>query len=130
MMSAKNKNVNYWLQSAAHDFVVAKNLLKNKHYDWALFIGHLVLEKTLKAHFAKKFDEFPPKSHDLVRLGMLIRIDFDNETLDFLDGVNSFNISTRYPDEKLRFYNMCTPQFTFDTFKKIEEIYEWLLQQI
>ncbi|MGB9498872.1 MAG: hypothetical protein ACKVE4_03800 [Dissulfuribacterales bacterium] len=65
-----------------------------------------------------------------MRLSRLIHIDFDNEALDFLDGVNSFNISTRYPDEKLRFYKMCTPRFSFDTFKKIEEIYEWLLQQM
>ena len=47
-----------------------------------------------------------------------------------MDAVNTFNISTRYPDEKLKFYKMCTHEFTAENFRKIKEIYEFLLKKI
>ena len=41
------KHVEYWVETAEHDLPVAESLFKNGHYDWCLFIGHLVLEKML-----------------------------------------------------------------------------------
>lgn len=94
------------------------------------FRGHLVLEKSLKACYAKNIGEFPPRIHDLVRLADLAGIEFDDETLEFLDAVNTFNISTRYPDEKLRFYKMCTHDFVEENFLRIKDIQRWLLKEI
>jgi len=37
----------------------------------------------------------------------LAKVEFNEDTLEFLDAVNTFNLSTRYPDEKLRFYKLC-----------------------
>ena len=42
----------------------------------------------------------------------MAKVEFDDPTLEFMDAVNTFNISTRYPDEKLKFYKMCTHEFT------------------
>jgi hypothetical protein len=39
-------------------------------------------------------------------------------------------ISTRYPDEKLKFYKMCTYEFTKENFKRMKEIYKCLLKKI
>ena len=39
-------------------------------------------------------------------------------------------ISIRYPDEKLKFYKMCTREFTEEHFHRIKEIYKCLLQKI
>jgi len=33
-----------------------QSLLENRHYTWALFVGHLVLEKLLKALYVKNAD--------------------------------------------------------------------------
>ncbi|MBU1262965.1 HEPN domain-containing protein [bacterium] len=33
---------------------VAETLFQNKKYDWCLFIGHLVLEKILKAFYVSR----------------------------------------------------------------------------
>jgi len=57
-------------------------------------------------------------------------IEFDEDTLEFMDAVNTFNISIRYPDEKLKFYKMCTREFTEEHFHRIKEIYKCLLQKI
>ena len=40
---------------------------ESKQYTWALFIGHLTLEKLLKAIYARKNESspYPPKIHNL-----------------------------------------------------------------
>jgi HEPN domain-containing protein len=122
--------VSYWLNSAQHDFEVAETLFKNAKYDWCLFIGHLVLEKTLKAFYFKQYGSVPPRTHDLIRLADKVKIQFDEETIEFLDGVNTFHIAARYPDEKMKFYRMCTLEFTEEQFRRIKEIYQCLLEKI
>jgi HEPN domain-containing protein len=120
----------YWINSASHDLEVAETLLQNGKYDWCLFIAHLVLEKTLKAVYVKRTENFPPRIHDLVRLANLAALEIDEDTLDFLDAVNTFNISARYPDERLRFYRICTYEFAEENFQRIKEIRKWLLQML
>ena len=106
----------YWVESAKHDLDVAEILFRNKKYDWCLFIAHLVIEKMLKSFYVKNVDVLPPRIHDLVRLADRAKVEFDEDTLEFLDAVNTFNLSTRYPDEKLKFYKMCDHEFTKDSF--------------
>ena len=124
------KHVDYWINSANHDLDVAETLFHSGKYDWCLFIAHLVLEKILKGFYVKNIGELPPRTHDLVRMANMAKIEFDEDTLEFLDAVNTFNISTRYPDEKLTFYKMCTSDFTEEHFQRIKEIYKCLLQKI
>ena len=123
-------HIDYWLNSANHDLDVAETLFQNEKYDWCLFIAHLVLEKTLKAFYVKNRGKLPPRIHDLVRMADMAKIEFEEDTLEFMDAVNTFNISTRYPDEKLKFYKMCTREFTKENFYRIKEIYKCLLQKI
>ncbi|MFH0729361.1 MAG: HEPN domain-containing protein [Pseudomonadota bacterium] len=120
----------YWVDSANHDLDVAETLFRNKKFDWCLFIAHLVLEKMLKAFYSKNVGILPPRIHDLVRLANMSKVDFDENTLEFLDAVNTFNISTRYPDEKLKFYKICTYEFTKEQFQRIKEIHKWLLEKL
>lgn len=124
------KQIAYWINSANHDLDVAETLFQSGKYDWCLYIAHLVLEKTLKALYVKNVGKLPPRIHDLVRLANMAGIEFDEETLEFLDAANTFNISTRYPDEKMRFYKMCTHEFTKENFQRMKEIYKCLLKKI
>ena len=45
----KIEYIKYWTDSAEIDFKAMKNLFKSKDYVWALFLGHLVIEKLIKA---------------------------------------------------------------------------------
>lgn len=63
------EHVNYWLDSAKNDLGAAEQLFLSAKYDWCLFIGHLVIEKTLKAYFVYNNDnKIPPKTHNLLKL--------------------------------------------------------------
>ena len=63
-----DEHIKFWIESSEDDFQAMIHLCKKGHNTWALFIGHLVLEKLLKAWFIKKNSGNPPFIHDLVRL--------------------------------------------------------------
>ncbi|MHB8581547.1 MAG: HEPN domain-containing protein [Ignavibacteriaceae bacterium] len=44
----KQEQIKYWIESAEQDYRAMNNLYQSKDYMWALFIGHLVIEK--KSH--------------------------------------------------------------------------------
>lgn len=124
------KHIEYWEKSAKHDLETAESLIREEKFDWALFLSHLVLEKIIKAIFIKEKKSFPPRTHNLIFLLKEVGIKISESDEDFFDEVNTFNISTRYPDEQFKFYKLCTKEFTLDKFKKIKEKYEWLRQKI
>ncbi|MCF6149113.1 MAG: HEPN domain-containing protein [Candidatus Kuenenia sp.] len=125
-----NAHIDYWLKSAAHDMEVAETLFQNQKYDWCLFIGHLVIEKVLKAFYVRDKKEIPPKIHNLLRLAENTNLKLTEEQLTFLADINDFNRETRYPDLKFGFYQTCTKEFTERYFSKIKETYRWLLCQM
>ncbi len=60
--------VDYWIKTSDKDFKVMKSLFEVKHYTWALFVGHLVIEKLLKAYYVKTVDAKVPFIHDLTKI--------------------------------------------------------------
>jgi len=57
-----------WVNSYDKDFETMNDMYATKHCDWALFIGHLTIEKLLKALYIKATGEYPPLIHDLRRI--------------------------------------------------------------
>ena len=104
-MNTENQ-INYWLKSAEHDLVTTQSLFEAKHYDWRLFLSHLVIEKTLKALNVKINYITPPRIHDLTKLAELSNLKLDNDKINQLEQINDFNIEARYPDEKFNFYKI------------------------
>ena len=64
----KEEIIEYWIRSSNDDYEVMNSLFEKKHYVWALFIGHLVLEKLLKAFYVKKIGVEVPPIHNLLKL--------------------------------------------------------------
>ena len=54
----KQKLVNHWIEVAEEDFVTMLALFDAKRFSWALFVGHLVIEKLLKAYFVNVNEDF------------------------------------------------------------------------
>ncbi len=97
--------VEHWLQSAERNYVTMNNLLNSKDYNWALFMGHLVIEKTLKAFFVKKHPIF---THNLLRLAYKINLVISDKHQKWLDKVTTFNLNARHKTYKQEFYKLCT----------------------
>lgn len=89
---AIKEHINYWLKTAAHDMEAAETLFQNRKYDWCLFIGHLVIEKILKAFYVRDKQEIPPKMHNLVTLTENTNLSLSDEQMVFLANLNGFFI--------------------------------------
>ena len=118
----------FWLESSDRDY---ESMIKNyetKQYTWSLFIGHLVLEKLLKALYAKlnKTNPYPPKIHNLNILAEKCNLTLNENQIKILFTCNSFNISSRYEDYKNEFYNKCTEKYTREQINNIDSIRQYL----
>ncbi len=126
-----NEHIEYWLESAEHDWDTAKSLFSSGKYDWSLFVGHLVLEKTLKALFVQdNNNQLPPKTHNLIKIAKHTSIHLTEEQEIFMDEVNDFNLEARYPQYKNEFHKKCTLEFTKNYYHKIDEMVKWLRSRI
>lgn len=128
LILTKEELIHYWIDLSNKDYNTMINLFESKDYHWSLFIGHLVLEKLLKAIYVKNVDNNPPKTHDLLRLADKALISSSDEQKDLLDLITTFNISARYPDYEQSFYRKCTKDYTSENIDNIRELRLWLLK--
>ena len=93
-----------------------------------MFFGHLVIEKLLKAFYAKinKNSPYAPKTHDLLYLANKMNLELTEEQKVLLDTISDFNMNARYDDYKKEFQLKCTDEYTKKQLKNIEEIRIWL----
>ncbi len=102
------------------------DLYQTQNNNWALFMGHLVIEKLLKAVYVKSKDEFPPMIHDLRRICEKTDVELDLTHQILLDSISRFNINARYDDYKQSFYQLCTDSFTSEWIDKIKDCRLWI----
>lgn len=125
----QNDMINHWVESAEQDFTAMNHLYEKKDYSWSLFVGHLVIEKLLKAYFIKVKNEQPPFIHDLNRIAEKACLELTDEQKNILDTVTTFNLRARYTDYKADFYKKCNLKFTELWKTKIEEFASWIKTQ-
>ncbi|MGB7394117.1 MAG: HEPN domain-containing protein [Pricia sp.] len=122
--------VDHWVSRASKDNETMLNLYHSGDYHWALFIGHLVLERLMKASVVKHTEKHAPFTHDLRRLAKLSGIDFNNDETKSLDTITTFNLNTRYDDFKQDFYRKCTKEYTETWISKIKELKKWIEKEL
>ena len=122
----KERIINHWIESSENDFKAMIDLYQTQNNNWALFMGHLVIEKLLKAVYVKSKDEFPPMIHDLRRICEKAEIELDMSHQILLDSISRFNINARYDDYKQSFYQLCTDSFTAEWIDKIKDCRLWI----
>jgi len=80
----KKDIIKYWIKTADQDWRVASHLFEKGDYPYALFFGHLTIEKILKAIFSEKNEQTPPFSHNLVYLSEKAGLELSEEQLELL----------------------------------------------
>jgi len=120
----------YWVESSDSDFKAMHHLYEKGDYSWSLFIGHLVIEKLLKAIYVQKIDISPPFIHDLARLAEKAAILLTEDQKDVLDTLTTFNLQTRYDDYQRTFHRKCTRFFAEKWIYEIEEFRKWIKSRL
>ncbi len=126
----KDKLINHWIASSDEDFETMIILFESKKYVWALFVGHLMVEKLLKALFIKENGHHPPLIHNLLRLAEKDNLSLSKDQEIEFATITAFNINTRYDDYKNSFQKICTPDFTEIWIEKLKLIRLWIKEQI
>ncbi len=125
-----DKTYNHWINTSNKDFITMMNLYKSKDYHWSLFIGHIVIERLLKAIIVKQTLDHAPFTHDLSKLANHSGFPFSEEQLDWLDTISTFNMNARYDSYKEAFYRKCTFEFTSEWIDKISILRTWIKEKL
>ena len=54
------KTISHWIKTSDKDFDTMVHLYNSKDYHWSLFIGHIVIERLLKAFVVKATQKHAP----------------------------------------------------------------------
>jgi HEPN domain-containing protein len=119
----------YWLELSDYDLVVAKDMLKSKHYLYVGFMCHQSVEKALKAVFVRDYPpENLPYTHRLLKLAESSAIlnKLSQGQKRFLADIDPFNIEARYPDTKDKLLSGLTKDYCEELIKRTKEFTKWL----
>ena len=122
----KEELISFWIEGSDRDFVTMEHLFEMKDYHWSLYVGHLVIEKLLKAYYIKTIDSQHPFIHNLLRLAEKSNLDITEEQKKFLVRVTTFNLRAKYQDYKNNFYKLCTKEFTEKWINEIKGFRQWI----
>lgn len=125
----KAEYIAYWTNEAERDYPVMQHLFEAGDYEYALFIGHLIIEKLLKAVFVSNpaNPDLPPRSHDLLLLSEKAGMQLSDEYKKLLALITTFNIQARYADYTNNFRAVCTKSYCELRMDEIKEVRAWLL---
>ena len=132
-MSANLKNehiINEWVSASNEDFETMLIMFENKKFNWSLFLGHLVIEKLLKAYYLKINNEYPPYIHNLLKLAYLSGIDITEDLKLKFTTISAFNLNARYDDYKKSFQKKCNLDYTSLWIDIIKELRSWIKELI
>lgn len=122
--------INSWIKSSDDNFDEMLDFFKIGRNNWALFIGHLCIEKLLKAYHVRVHHKHTPNLHNLIRISELANLELSKEQIADFAMITTFNISARYDDFKNNFYKKCTPEFTENWIDKIKKYRTWIKELI
>ncbi|MBI5603786.1 MAG: HEPN domain-containing protein [Deltaproteobacteria bacterium] len=123
------KTVHYWIEGAVYDLGVAEAMFEKEKFPYALFMGHLALEKLLKALVVRVTENHAPYTHSLPLLAQKTGLKIPQKTVRALARFMEFHFEARYPNDEKMFYRKCTKTFTTRNLQKMNEVFLWLKKQ-
>jgi HEPN domain-containing protein len=125
--SELTKTGRYWESGSKQDLLSAKEIIqKTSRYSSGLFFLHLSIEKKLKSVFVFRFEENPPYTHNLTFLAERCELKLSTSLVKFLSTVNEFNLSTRYPADKVKVQKKFNKEYAKRWLAKVEKFLQSL----
>jgi HEPN domain-containing protein len=122
----KAELIKYWLDKSEEHIISMDNMFRSGEYTWALFVGHLAIEKILKCYYIKILSQDIPGIHNLIRLAELSSLNINEEQKLLLIAVTRFNIEARYDEYKIELKKLATKEFTEKYINEIKDFHKWL----
>jgi len=93
-----NSEAEEWFSQAKYDYATAEAMYDSQRYVYVVFMCHLSLEKVFKGLIVARNKDVPPKTHNLLKLAELSKVELTKEQIEFISILNTAAISTRYPE--------------------------------
>ena len=122
--------VQYWVELAIADWPVVNHLFASSDYNYALFFGHLYLEKLLKALVVKATQQHAPRTHNLPLLAERAGLTVSEDRRDLLVRVTGYSIESRYPEDHLGARKRYTREYCEREIEAIREVGQWLKSEL
>ncbi len=125
-----NTQIKYWKTLATDNLKTANSLFEKQRYMHALFFGHLYLEALLKALIVHRTHKDAPFGHKLYTLALKAGLELTETQHDLLTRFTAYNITTRYPDQRLLLYKRFDRKFTQAELKEIRRMGKWIASHL
>lgn len=126
----KQRLIDHWISGSDDDYDTMIAMFEAKQYNWSLFVGHLMIEKLLKAYFVHVKGDYPPFIHNLLKLASDSGLSLNDDIKLKLTTITAFNLNTRYDDYKKSFQKRCTQEYSQEWINNLELIRQWIKKQI
>ena len=124
--------IKYWIDISDEDLETAEILLDKNKYLYSGYLLQQSIEKVLKALYQKIFNEFPPKTHNLIylaeKIGVIKELSIEQENL--LYKLNTLNIETRYPEYREKIMNSLNKNILLELLKETQELQKWIKKKL
>lgn len=122
-----NKQIEYWINTATDDLISAELLISHKRILHGLFLCHLCIEKSIKAHIVRYTEQVPPKSHKLGYLLELTNLELTENDKDFCALLMIYQLEGRYPDN---FPSIPSQLVANEYLEKTKLLFQWLREKL
>lgn len=127
-----NDRVLYWIEISQYDLDTAQAMMDTKRYLYVGFMCHQVIEKILKAYWAKVLVEPPVKTHSLSKL--IEKTDLEGQMsqdqIDFIDTLEPLNIESRYPSYKQQIAQGLNQNICQNILDKTRDLHLWIKSKL
>jgi HEPN domain-containing protein len=121
-----NPDAQKWADLAGYDLITAEAMLVSGRYLYVLFCSQQAIEKRVKAHLVEQTGEFPPRTHDLVKLAQAATIVLTEEQEQFLRLLTKYYVGTRYPEEVTALAAEATRELAARCLERAKQFLQWL----
>jgi HEPN domain-containing protein len=115
-----------WLKQSDYDMETAEYMFQGGRYFYAVFMCHMTIEKALKGVFHQRYNELPPKTHNLIYLLNKVMAKPEEPIGRFVAKLNESSVATRYPEQIESLQKAYTKDIVRDIIDKTGETLSWI----
>ncbi len=95
-----DKQIQEWIEISDYDLQTADAMFNARRYLYVVFMCQQAIEKILKAIYAQKKNELPPRTHKLLYLIDILKLNIDDSDKVLFAQLDEFYLASRYPGER------------------------------
>lgn len=115
-----------WIKMSEYDLQTAKVMLETGRYLYVPFMCQQSVEKLLKAVFCHVNNSVPPRTHNLLYLVDILKLNITDTQKTLLSQLNKFYLDSRYPIEQNQMAQDIDVHKAQDFWERTKELWQCL----